>query len=51
MSELSQTLDTKICKKCGCECNCGDNCKCKEKDCECKKKDVKFDPDFSVTVH
>ena len=51
MSELSQTLDTKICKKCGRECDCVDNCECNEKDCECKKKDVKFDPDFSVTVH
>ena len=36
MSESSQTLDTKTCKKCGRECDCGDNCECNEKDCECK---------------
>ena len=51
MSESSQTLDTKTCKKCGRECDCGDNCECNEKDCECKnislKKGIKILSDMT----
>ena len=45
MSESSQTLDTKTCKRCGHSCHCSDSSaccggQCECKDCNCKDKSL-----------